>query len=79
MLIEIGASGLCRRQERKCHCGFWGRAILARCWRLNSGIPYAFASYFAPELLIPALRIYRGRFKPSEQLDRLQHHRRRQR
>jgi hypothetical protein len=39
MLIEIGASGLCRRQERKCHCGFWGRAILARCWRLNSGFP----------------------------------------
>jgi luciferase family oxidoreductase group 1 len=34
------------------------------------GLPYAFASHFAPELLIPALQIYRGRFKPSEQLDR---------
>ncbi len=34
------------------------------------GLPYAFASHFAPELLIPALRIYRDRFKPSEQLDR---------
>ena len=29
----------CRRRERKCRCGFWGRAILARCWRLNSGFP----------------------------------------
>jgi luciferase family oxidoreductase group 1 len=34
------------------------------------GLPYAFASHFAPDLLIPALRIYRDRFKPSEQLDR---------
>ena len=34
------------------------------------GLPYAFASHFAPDLLIPALEIYRDRFKPSEQLDR---------
>ena len=34
------------------------------------GLPYAFASHFAPELLIPALQIYRDRFKPSEQLER---------
>jgi luciferase family oxidoreductase group 1 len=34
------------------------------------GLPYAFASHFAPDLLIPALQIYRTRFKPSEQLDR---------
>nr|TFG52378.1 MAG: LLM class flavin-dependent oxidoreductase [Hyphomicrobiales bacterium] len=32
------------------------------------GLPYAFASHFAPELLLPALRLYRSRFKPSEQL-----------
>jgi luciferase family oxidoreductase group 1 len=32
------------------------------------GLPYAFASHFAPELLMPALRIYRERFRPSEQL-----------
>ncbi len=32
------------------------------------GLPYAFASHFAPELLLPALQIYRDRFKPSEQL-----------
>src|SRR5271155_803313 len=34
------------------------------------GLPYAFASHFAPDLLIPALEIYRSRFKPSAQLDR---------
>ena len=34
------------------------------------GLPYAFASHFAPDLLLPALKIYRERFKPSAQLDR---------
>jgi luciferase family oxidoreductase group 1 len=34
------------------------------------GLPYAFASHFAPDLLIPALEIYRSRFEPSQQLDR---------
>ncbi len=34
------------------------------------GLPYAFASHFAPDHLISALEIYRSRFKPSEQLDR---------
>jgi luciferase family oxidoreductase group 1 len=33
------------------------------------GLPYAFASHFAPEALLPALEIYRARFKPSKQLD----------
>jgi luciferase family oxidoreductase group 1 len=32
------------------------------------GLPYAFASHFAPDALLPALEIYRDRFKPSEQL-----------
>ncbi len=31
------------------------------------GLPYAFASHFAPDALIHALAIYRERFKPSEQ------------
>jgi len=34
------------------------------------GLPYAFASHFAPELLLSALDIYRSRFKPSEPLAR---------
>ena len=32
------------------------------------GLPYAFASHFAPEALLPAIATYRASFKPSEQL-----------
>jgi luciferase family oxidoreductase group 1 len=32
------------------------------------GLPYAFASHFAPQQLMPALQIYRERFQPSDQL-----------
>ena len=34
------------------------------------GLPYAFASHFAPAELEHALDIYRSRFQPSEQLDK---------
>jgi luciferase family oxidoreductase group 1 len=34
------------------------------------GLPYAFASHFAPQLLEPAVSAYRAEFRPSEQLDR---------
>ena len=34
------------------------------------GLPYAFASHFAPDALDEALRVYREQFRPSEQLDR---------
>jgi luciferase family oxidoreductase group 1 len=33
------------------------------------GLPYAFASHFAPDALLIALDIYRSQFKPSKQLD----------
>jgi luciferase family oxidoreductase group 1 len=33
------------------------------------GLPYSFASHFAPQQLSSALQIYRSRFKPSKQLD----------
>ncbi|WP_369743994.1 LLM class flavin-dependent oxidoreductase [Pseudidiomarina sp. PP-1MA] len=32
------------------------------------GLPYAFASHFAPAMLLPALQLYRSKFKPSKQL-----------
>ena len=32
------------------------------------GLPFAFASHFAPDLLLPALKIYRERFQPSDAL-----------
>ncbi|HUP25322.1 MAG TPA: LLM class flavin-dependent oxidoreductase [Thermoanaerobaculia bacterium] len=34
------------------------------------GLPYAFASHFAPQALMQAIEIYRSRFEPSAQLDR---------
>jgi luciferase family oxidoreductase group 1 len=34
------------------------------------GLPFAFASHFAPTYLAPALQLYRSRFRPSEALDR---------
>jgi luciferase family oxidoreductase group 1 len=33
------------------------------------GLPYAFASHFAPQQLMPAIQLYRRHFKPSQQLD----------
>ena len=34
------------------------------------GLPFAFASHFAPAMMMQALEVYRARFQPSEQLDR---------
>ncbi|MCV0414330.1 MAG: LLM class flavin-dependent oxidoreductase [Brevundimonas sp.] len=34
------------------------------------GLPYAFASHFAPELLLEALALYRRSFEPSDRLDK---------
>ncbi|HVW70867.1 MAG TPA: LLM class flavin-dependent oxidoreductase, partial [Steroidobacteraceae bacterium] len=34
------------------------------------GLPFAFASHFAPDALMEASQIYRARFKPSQQLDK---------
>lgn len=34
------------------------------------GLPFAFASHFAPDLMMDALRVYRSGFQPSEQLSR---------
>jgi luciferase family oxidoreductase group 1 len=34
------------------------------------GLPFAFASHFAPAMMMQAIEIYRGRFRPSQQLAR---------
>jgi luciferase family oxidoreductase group 1 len=34
------------------------------------GLPFSFASHFAPAMMMQAIDIYRARFQPSEQLDR---------
>lgn len=58
-----------------------GRGAKVPIWILGSsifgaqlaamlGLPFAFASHFAPAYLMQALAIYRERFKPSAQLER---------
>jgi luciferase family oxidoreductase group 1 len=47
-----------------------GSSLYGATLAAELGLPYAFASHFAPELLLNALDIYRSRFKPSKQLDR---------
>jgi luciferase family oxidoreductase group 1 len=47
-----------------------GSSLFGASLAAELGLPYAFASHFAPDQLMPALQIYRARFKPSEQLAR---------
>ncbi len=58
-----------------------GRGLEVPIWILGSstfgaqlaahlGLPYAFASHFAPQQMMQAIRIYRESFKPSAQLDK---------
>ena len=58
-----------------------GRGLEVPIWILGSstfgaqlaahlGLPYAFASHFAPQQLMQAIRIYRETFKPSAQLQK---------
>jgi luciferase family oxidoreductase group 1 len=47
-----------------------GSSLFGATLAAELGLPYAFASHFAPAALLPALEIYRARFKPSKQLDR---------
>lgn len=36
----------------------------------EKGLPFSFASHFAPAYTVPALKLYRDRFQPSEALDK---------
>lgn len=67
--------------ERDAVKAFPGRSTKVPIWILGSslfgaqlaahlGLPYAFASHFAPQMLKHAVDIYRQQFRPSEQLDK---------
>ncbi len=47
-----------------------GSSLFGAQLAAHMGLPFAFASHFAPDALLDALAIYRARFKPSAQLDR---------
>jgi luciferase family oxidoreductase group 1 len=52
------------------HVPLWilGSSLFGAQLAAALGLPYSFASHFAPEALLPALDLYRAKFQPSEQL-----------
>jgi luciferase family oxidoreductase group 1 len=54
------------------HVPVWilGSSLYGAQLAAHFGLPYAFASHFAPALLEQALAVYRGTFRPSKWLDR---------
>jgi luciferase family oxidoreductase group 1 len=47
-----------------------GSSLFGAALAAELGLPYAFASHFAPAALLPAIAAYRRHFKSSRQLDR---------
>lgn len=47
-----------------------GSSLFGAQLAASLGLPYAFASHFAPTYMMQALEIYRGTFKPSQYLDK---------
>ncbi len=45
-----------------------GSSTFGAALAAEMGLPYSFASHFAPDQLLPALEIYRRNFRPSKQL-----------
>lgn len=54
------------------HVPLWllGSSLYSAQLAAALGLPFAFASHFAPDMLYQALAIYRSQFKPSEQLEK---------
>ncbi len=54
------------------HVPLWllGSSLYSAQLAAALGLPFAFASHFAPDMLYQALTIYRSQFKPSEQLQK---------
>jgi luciferase family oxidoreductase group 1 len=54
------------------HVPIWllGSSLYSAHLAAALGLPYAFASHFAPDALLEAISIYRERFQPSAELDK---------
>jgi luciferase family oxidoreductase group 1 len=54
------------------HIPIWilGSSLFGAQLAAALGLPYAFASHFAPQLMMDAIQLYRETFRPSAQLDR---------
>jgi luciferase family oxidoreductase group 1 len=47
-----------------------GSSLFGAQLAAHLGLPYAFASHFAPQMMMQAIELYRANFKPSAQLDK---------
>src|SRR6201996_3359702 len=54
------------------HVPLWllGSSLFSAQLAAALGLPFAFASHFAPDYLLTALQVYRSQFKPSKTLER---------
>ena len=54
------------------HVPIWilGSSLFGAQLAAALGLPYAFASHFAPGQMMQAIEVYRAQFRPSDQLDR---------
>ncbi|EJJ24725.1 LLM class flavin-dependent oxidoreductase [Rhizobium sp. CF142] len=54
------------------HVPIWllGSSLYSAQLAAMLGLPFAFASHFAPDMLLDAIAIYRDRFQPSAELDK---------
>ncbi len=54
------------------HIPIWllGSSLYSAQLAAMLGLPFAFASHFAPDMLLDAIAIYRDRFQPSAELDK---------
>jgi luciferase family oxidoreductase group 1 len=47
-----------------------GSSLFSAQLAAHLGLPFAFASHFAPDMMMKALEVYRHMFRPSEVLDK---------
>jgi luciferase family oxidoreductase group 1 len=47
-----------------------GSSLFGAQLAAHMGLPFAFASHFAPQMMMQAIALYRANFKPSAQLDK---------
>ena len=69
---DDGATGITATPGAGARPQMWilGSSLFGAQLAAALGLPYAFASHFAPDLLTQALDIYRRQFRPSAQLER---------
>ncbi|MFV0461697.1 MAG: LLM class flavin-dependent oxidoreductase [Nostocoides sp.] len=67
-----GAGGIHATPGRGTNVPLWvlGSSMFGATLAAAYGLPYAFASHFAPDALLPALSAYREKFQPSAQCER---------